>query len=268
MLQLKPIRADGLLGKHNLKLEDPTPRGMPACLIELRQDGHQTVVPPSIHPSGEPYEWEFEGEMGEVDARELERAVRQVGAAALLARHWPPKGSRDTAALAVAGVLARAGWEPHEADRFITAVARAAGDEEYPERAKAARSSARLSDGKNTYGWPKLIETFGERVASKVGEWLELSTATVAVGCTDVPEQVRALNDEWFVLDESGKMFVCRFTTDDFPNGQSRRRLVRLSLPKTPSVRTTGPKRRLAQPVVMLRPAHIDGGVPPPSGAR
>jgi hypothetical protein len=221
-------------GAQYLKLEDPDPRGSAACLVELRQDGHQTVVPPSIHPCGERYEWECEGDMGEVDARSLERAVRRLGAAALLARHWPAKGSRDTAALALSGVLARAGWDEPSSDHFVTTVAWAAGDEEYADRAKATRCAARLREGKNTYGWPKFVEVFGERVAGKISEWLELSTELTAASedvLTDVPDQVAALNDEWCVLDESGKMFVCRFATDVFPNGQSRRRLVRYSFP-------------------------------------
>jgi hypothetical protein len=41
---------------------------------------------------------------------ELRKAVDEVAAAALLARHWPDKGSRDKAAVALSGGLARAGW--------------------------------------------------------------------------------------------------------------------------------------------------------------
>ena len=31
-------------------------------LLELRTDGHQTLVPPSIHPDGDPYLWDGEAE--------------------------------------------------------------------------------------------------------------------------------------------------------------------------------------------------------------
>src|SRR5579862_1367086 len=87
-------------------------------LIELRglsSDGSiglHTVVPPSIHETGEPVRFEpgFEGIATNVDADVLISAVRRVAAGALLVRHWPTKGSRHHAFLALAGVLARAGW--------------------------------------------------------------------------------------------------------------------------------------------------------------
>src|SRR5260370_30104485 len=42
-----------------------------ACLIELRGQGLQTMVPPSIHPCGERLEWEEYGEPAKVDGNKL-----------------------------------------------------------------------------------------------------------------------------------------------------------------------------------------------------
>lgn len=66
-----------------------------STLVELRglscdgSAGLQTVVPPSIHETGEPVRFEqgFEGTAANVDADALQSAVRRVAAAALLARH-------------------------------------------------------------------------------------------------------------------------------------------------------------------------------------
>jgi hypothetical protein len=43
------------------------------------------------------------------------------------------------------------------------------------------------------------------------------------------PDRLEELNREWFVLDEMGAMFVCRFVEEAFPGGQRRRVLVRYS---------------------------------------
>jgi hypothetical protein len=102
------------------QFHDPLDR---ATLIELRgvspdgSIGLQTVVPPSIHESGESvrFEQRFDGTPANVDADVLVSAVRKVAAAAVLARHWPTKGSRHHAFLALAGVLARSEWSLDDA---------------------------------------------------------------------------------------------------------------------------------------------------------
>lgn len=55
------------------------------CLVELRSTGQQTVVPPSIHTSGEPIRWECEGEPAAVSGEELRSAVARLAACVLLA---------------------------------------------------------------------------------------------------------------------------------------------------------------------------------------
>ena len=52
----------------------------------------------------------------------LVSAVRKVAAAALLARHWPAKGSRHQAFLALAGILSRAGWSLDDIKAFHRAI--------------------------------------------------------------------------------------------------------------------------------------------------
>lgn len=58
--------------------------GRKSVVVELRSTGHMTVVPPSVHPSGEALVWERWGEPAAVPAAELRRAVGQLAAAALL----------------------------------------------------------------------------------------------------------------------------------------------------------------------------------------
>jgi hypothetical protein len=79
-------------------------------LVEQRSTGCQTLVAPSIHPSGERVMWHETGlEVAEVEARELTRHVRELATATLIARHVPPAGGRHDFALALSGFLLRPG---------------------------------------------------------------------------------------------------------------------------------------------------------------
>jgi hypothetical protein len=159
-----------------VKLVDPIlqksdPRS--STLVEIRQDGHQTVVPPSLHQSGELYIWHELGEPAQVDGRDLSWHVQLVAASALLARYWPPQGRRHDAALALAGMLLRAGWSNEDVSHFVEAVAEAAGDEEHRKRARDAVSTAdRLNAGRSATGGPALAQIVGDAVVQRVREWL------------------------------------------------------------------------------------------------
>jgi len=74
-------------------------------LLEIRIGANlQTVLPPSLHPSGERYRWDAEGQPEHHEAEKLEKVSACIAAAALLARHWP-KGSRHDASLVAIGFL-------------------------------------------------------------------------------------------------------------------------------------------------------------------
>jgi hypothetical protein len=70
-----------------LKFEDPVSGD---TLLELRGDGGlQTVFPGSIHPSGEPIEWEADGIPATVDAALLCKHAKALAASCLLKRYCP-----------------------------------------------------------------------------------------------------------------------------------------------------------------------------------
>lgn len=70
-------------GAKTRKHQDPASKKM---IVELRSTGAQTIVGPSIHPSGEPYD-PLEGEPAVVDAGELTAAVAALAEAVTEARH-------------------------------------------------------------------------------------------------------------------------------------------------------------------------------------
>ncbi len=144
-----------------------------SMLVELRADKRLTMVPPSVHPSGEPVTWHTDGEPARVEGTRLSDAVKRLAAAALLARHWPKQGARQDAALALAGALLRIGWGEDEVVDFVHAVAETAGDEEAPKRAAAARdTAAKHRVGEPTTGWQRLSELVDGRVVKLVRQWL------------------------------------------------------------------------------------------------
>ena len=122
-----------------------------------------------------------DGEPASADVDDLLRRVRQLAAAALLARAFPDVGGRDDFCLDVGGFLHRAGLGEPERVKFIEAVALAGGSDEPRER---ARKGAKVRPGRNVAGFPKLKEWIGEKRARKVADWLGYGAqeATAAPG--------------------------------------------------------------------------------------
>lgn len=150
-------------------------------LVEIRSTGQQTVLPPSIHPSGERIRWRSKHRPARVKASRLRNAVKRLAAATLLARHWPKRGSRNEAALALAGMLLRAEWEDNEAAEFVQLIAQAADDEEWRDRKNAALGTRKRLDKKaDATGRPKLAELLGADVVERACDWLGISRAEVA----------------------------------------------------------------------------------------
>jgi hypothetical protein len=144
-------------------------------LLELRSTGQQTLVPPSLHPKGDILRWEFNGPPLSVECEALRNTIAKVAAATLLARHWPAQGSRHRAALALAGMLLRAEWGEGEIVTFVTAVSKAAADEELKCRVGDVISTERrLGAGRAATGAPTLAQIMGEEVVRRVREWLGL----------------------------------------------------------------------------------------------
>jgi len=152
-----------------------------AMIVELRSNVGQTIFPGSIHESGEPVEWERDGEPATIDVAELERAVRWIAAGSLLVPFWG-EGRRNYLALALAGALLRAEWTVEDAASFIEGVAQVAGD---PEASKRRRqcvepTAAKLTDGANVVGVPALANQIGDQAVVKaLVSWLRLGRPAV-----------------------------------------------------------------------------------------
>jgi replicative DNA helicase len=150
-------------------------------LVELRGTGGHTLIPPSVHPEGEALVWTRQDEPQQVELAALQASCQRIAATALLARHWPARGSRHLAALAVGGFLLRSGLDADLAASLVETAARVAGDEEWLERRGDVLDTARnLSSGKPVTGIPTMASLFahGEKIIAKLCQWLSLKTPT------------------------------------------------------------------------------------------
>jgi DNA polymerase I-like protein with 3'-5' exonuclease and polymerase domains len=146
-------------------------------LLEVRATGGQTVVPPSVHESGEPIIWHVFDEPSPLAFPALLAAVRQVAAVALLARHWPARGARHNARLALSGALTRDGWNTDQIDAFVLMVTTVAGNQGLRDATRVGQDSRRRQvEGRTTWGWTKvagLLGRDGQAVVGRVREWLQ-----------------------------------------------------------------------------------------------
>jgi P4 family phage/plasmid primase-like protien len=172
------------VGAAPAQYRNPTGNGR-EMLVELRagkgDDGaQQTVVPPSVHPSGEEIRWwtPWPPAPATIGCEDLRHAVADVAAAALLARYHPGDGARHEFALRLAGVLAHGGYPQDRAERLVVAVSRAAGDEDQEDRAKCVTDTyEKLAAGEPVAGGPSLAELLGEhgeKIVKTLKKWLGL----------------------------------------------------------------------------------------------
>jgi hypothetical protein len=146
-------------------------------LVELRSsEGDkqaQTLIPPSIHPDGEPYTWDSDGEPAQVTAAELHRAVVDLAAATLIARALPDNRRHDFA-LALGSVLLRGGLDADRAHKLIEAGFRVGGSQDPTTRAATVYDTARkIEAGEPTTGVPTLMKALGRSTSFGAAESAE-----------------------------------------------------------------------------------------------
>ena len=184
-----------------------TENGKQKMLVEIRADKHQTQLPPSKHPTGELYEWNKKGKPAQINGDELTKSVEHLAAATYIAIRWPKpdSGLRNTCAMALSGVLLRAGWELNKVNKFIEAVTDVAGDEESFSRIKSVDyTEDRLKKDQSSYGIPKLAEILDSEVIKKISEWLDLKQTAPTIKtnkieyCPPLPDNVKFLESDGY----------------------------------------------------------------------
>jgi hypothetical protein len=173
-------------GAHRLYITDKAP-GTKACndptakdrdtkarIIELRGTGGYTMMPGSVHPSGEAVVWERNGKPARCAYDLLWQRTQQVAAYALLASWWN-RGVRDDLCATTIGILLRLDFTDSEIATVLQAIGAAADDEKINERIteKVGRLREALKNGRPVFGYVKLAElTADKKVADAVRKWL------------------------------------------------------------------------------------------------
>ncbi|MDB5308811.1 MAG: hypothetical protein JWO38_3013 [Gemmataceae bacterium] len=181
------------------KLLDPVLAGSAATIVEFRwperdpetgaEKALMTVFPPSLHYTGAQLEWVRDGDPAPVRGADLAAAVRQVGAAVLLARYARPK-ERHALVLLIANLLVRAGVEDNaRVVAFMAAVFAARNDEDKVAKVRDGEglgavtdARKRLTHGKPMTGLPALRDMLdpvlsakdAEHVVARVKDWLNI----------------------------------------------------------------------------------------------
>lgn len=167
--ELETVQFKDLDGKMIVELRGKARNGNP----------QQTVVPGSMHESGEAVVWTEKRDFGKPTVHELYQWCAQIASAALLAKHWPAAGARHDPTLALAGWLAANGWDKERALKFILAAAHAAGDGKQRDRTNEVTSTLeRFASGRGDVTQRKALEAAlghnGKQVTQKLATWLEL----------------------------------------------------------------------------------------------
>jgi len=160
--------------------------GKKATLLEIRSTGGQTAFPGTRHHTGEMVEWEGKrgsapgSTKGDEEGWDLDRCAEMVAAGSMLARNWPD-GTYHDGTLALAGGLARAGWDIRLAKDFLLGVGSVLGMNNLQDRERVIEDTYRkLDDGENVQGWPSVAKIFGDDVVKEVRNWLRISKDLVA----------------------------------------------------------------------------------------
>jgi hypothetical protein len=149
------------------------------CLVELRGTnkdgtiGHQTMVPPSIHPSDEPLQLKVDEGISHCD--EIANRIRLYAIACILYKHLGQRGLLHDVRLSLAGFLLRLGVHEDDCILLGQAVAEATGNSIDDVAATVRTTFANLKAGKRVLGGPSLAISMGEAgkaVVKRISEWL------------------------------------------------------------------------------------------------
>ena len=140
--------------------------------------GQATMVPPSIHPSGESLEW-IEPDIVDIAAETLQQRCGLLAFLSVVQRCYPGEGARHDVGIALSGALVRAGYDGDEANWLTRLVAERAGDGEAEARGDGNGAAEKLVAGQEVAGLPRLRDLLGlpEDVARAFAKWLRHTEA-------------------------------------------------------------------------------------------
>ncbi len=167
---------------RSMKLQDAAAQSEDGrkTLVEVRAEGHQSMMPPSIHPQGEQVRWHCSGEPARVAAEDLVARAKRLAAAALIAKHMGD-GNRHEPVLGWIGALLKAGMLGDDAREFIEPIINTVGGDEADLERAVEDTIRRYKAGEQVAGYSKLAALYSEasRLVNRVLEWLGLDGSDI-----------------------------------------------------------------------------------------
>jgi hypothetical protein len=174
------LEADGPCRIRQFKLPatmkgDPRlPSDHGVCVVEVRGNGHYTMLPPSIHPNGEKLSWDSSG-IPTPPIEKWDDVVANAGIVAFLAlcvRLYPPLGYRHDFCMALTGTLLRTLMNADDfkeeeqhlvntVNSLVHLVGELAGGGKSHKLTHAANTLTRIKDGQRTYGLKTALKLLG-----------------------------------------------------------------------------------------------------------
>lgn len=158
---------------RSVKFED-IPGGC-GVIAEIRVDGRMTMIPPSIHPTGELLTGSTENP-ATTDAETLGKAMAYLATACLIGENWERlRAQHHDFTLALAGGLAKSGVPVDEAELLLRAVLIDVGDHEVESRLRNLRDTYRKYDnGEAVTGWTTVAEYLDPKRMFRIrNDWLK-----------------------------------------------------------------------------------------------
>lgn len=140
-----------------------------STLVELRGDGSQTMMPPSVHPNGVKISFTaLNGDADPVQYDELLKAVDLLAACSEIAKNWQ-EGCRHELALSFSGFARKHDLAPNYIMQIVQRICQIAHDPEVEDRLNAVRSTfARPLE--RVIGFSGLLECLGEATAKRIAD--------------------------------------------------------------------------------------------------
>ena len=142
-------------------------------IIEMRGNGAQTMMPPSIHPDGQQLTFsEWNKDADEYHYDDINKMVHRIGALSLLLRKWR-KGSRHQLSLCIAGLCQSIGLTYDDALDVIQLLCSVTHDEEEQSRINNVKHTYQRPSHRNL-GYEGLVHIANKDFATKVSAWLQI----------------------------------------------------------------------------------------------
>ena len=118
-----------------------TGAGSKTTIVELRADGAQTMIPPSVHPDGSQLEFQaFNENADTIEYSDLLKHVSLLAAVSEITQNWT-HGQRHNLALGFAGLCIKADLDPNQIMQIIQRICSLTNDVEENDRLNAIRFS-------------------------------------------------------------------------------------------------------------------------------